>query len=252
MPAESHDVVDHERRPPLDVADHVHRLDVVVGAATLVHHRDPDAEALAKGPGAFDPPGIGGDHDERLGAEAPNEVDHHRRGEEMIDGYVEVALNLPHVEIHGDDPVRARDSQQIRDELRRNRDPGPILPVLTGVAIVGNHRVDARRRGPFQRVHHEEQLHQVLVHRRAGGLDHEHVGAPDVVVDLKADLPVAKPVERHGGEGLIEVVRDPADERGVRGPAEDLQIAGEADAPGRSHQFTPATPQAGAEGFEPS
>jgi hypothetical protein len=47
---------------------------------------------------------------------------------------------------------------------------------------------DARRKG----VQHQQQLHEVIVHRRAGGLDHEHVAAADVLGDLDHDLAVAE------------------------------------------------------------
>ena len=45
---------------------------------------------------------------------------------------------------------------------------------------------------PAERVDHDEQLHQVVVHRGAGGLDHEHVGAADRLVDGDEVLPIGK------------------------------------------------------------
>ena len=63
------------------------------------------------------------------------------------------------------------------------------------VAVVRHHRGDARRRGALEGVEHDQQLHQVVVDRRAGGLDDEDVGAADVLVDLEEDLAVGEVVE---------------------------------------------------------
>ena len=39
---------------------------------------------------------------------------------------------------------------------------------------------------------HEQQFHDVVIHRRAGGLHHEHVGATHVFLDLDVVLAVLK------------------------------------------------------------
>jgi hypothetical protein len=40
-------------------------------------------------------------------------------------------------------------------------------------------------------VHHQQQFHQVALHRLAGRLDHENVGAAHVFLDLQVDSPSA-------------------------------------------------------------
>ena len=50
-----------------------------------------------------------------------------------------------------------------------------------------------RGRGALEGVEHHQELHQVVVHRRAGRLDDEDVRAPDVLVDLDEDLAVREP-----------------------------------------------------------
>ena len=81
---------------------------------------------------------------------------------------------------------------EVRDELRGDRHPGLNLPVLPGIAVVGKDRGDALRRRPLEGVDHHQELHQVVVDRWAGGLDHEDVGPPHVLVDLDEDLSVGE------------------------------------------------------------
>ncbi len=71
-------------------------------------------------------------------------------------------------------------------------------------------------------VDHHEQLHDVLVHRRAGGLDQEHVAAADVLVDLAGDFAVREFSQRDVAQRNAEVVGDPFGKRLVGSAAEDL------------------------------
>jgi hypothetical protein len=48
----------------------------------------------------------------------------------------------------------------------------------------------------------------VIVHRRAGGLDHEHVLAADVLVDLHVDLAVREPRDVRVTQGELEGLGD--------------------------------------------
>ena len=63
----------------------------------------------------------------------------------MVDGNIEKALNLPRVQVDGDDTVRARRLDQIRDELRRDWLAPARLAVLTRVCIIRNDCRDAVR-----------------------------------------------------------------------------------------------------------
>ena len=46
--------------------------------------------------------------------------------------------------------------------------------------------------GPPGGVDHDEQFHQIVVGRVAGGLDEEGIGTPDVFLELREDLPVGE------------------------------------------------------------
>jgi hypothetical protein len=77
------------------------------------------------------------------------------------------------------------------------------------------HARDLPRGGPLAGIHHHQQLHQVIVHRSAGGLDQEHVAAADRFLDLDIELTVGEALDharaiRHAeirpnlpGQGLI-------------------------------------------------
>ena len=81
---------------------------------------------------------------------------------------------------------------QVGHELGGDRHARLRLPVLPGVAVVRHHGRDAAGRRALERVDHDQQLHQVVVHRRAGRLDDEDVLAAHVLVDLDVDLAVAR------------------------------------------------------------
>ena len=112
--------------------------------------------------------------------------------------------------------------EQVRHELRGDRDAALVLAVLAGVAVVGDDGRDARGAGPLEAVEQDEQLHQVLVDRRAGRLDDVHVPAAHVLVDADGDLAVGEVVERDLAERVAEAVGDLVGEGEVGPAAEDL------------------------------
>src|ERR1700694_4922219 len=86
-------------------------------------------------------------------------------------------------------------------------------------------RRGAAGRGSAQRVEDDEQLHQVLVHRRRRGLDDEHVVAAHRVLDLHVDLAVREPAQARVGQRDVQGFGD-ASGKGHVGPARDeLQLA---------------------------
>ncbi len=154
-----------------------------------------------------------------------------------------------------------RRAQHVGHEFRRNRDARLVLAILPCVAVIRQHRRDARGRRPAERVDHDRQLDQVIVDAAgdapvrvahgAGRLHDEHVGAADVLVDLKRDLRIRKPPQPRLPDRHAEKLRDLARQFRMGAAREDFQLA----EPGRHERIqccpTP-TRMAGAEGFEPS
>jgi hypothetical protein len=58
-----------------------------------------------------------------------------------------------------------------------------------------NHRGDAVGTRAPRRIHHDKQLHQVLVRRGAGRLDDEDIATANVLLDLDVGLAVGKRAE---------------------------------------------------------
>src|SRR5258706_7575438 len=237
-----HDVVHDEGGPAFDVADDVVHLRHVRLVAALVHDGQGRVEALGVGPRPLHPAGVGGD-DRQVGQVQAHHVVHDDGSrEQVIHRDVEEALDLGRVQVHGEDAVAARGREEVGHQLGRDGDPGLVLPVLARIAVVGHHRGEARGARALERVEHEQHLHQVLVHRRRGGLHHEDVGPAHVVLDLEPHLAVAQPGQMGAPQGNPQGPCDGLAERAVRASGEHLQLS--------AHSL--ATGLAGAEGFEPS
>ena len=110
----------------------------------------------------------------------------------MIDRDIEKALHLLGVQIHGQNTIHTGGEKKIRDELRRNWNARLILTILARVAKEGNDRRDPIGAGAPRGVNHDEQLHQVLIGRGAGGLNDENIVAPNVFLDSDVGLAIGK------------------------------------------------------------
>ena len=69
-----------------------------------------------------------------------------------------------------------------------------------------------------------KQFHQVVVDRRAGGLDDEHVAAADVLVDLAGDFAVGEAADLRLAEGQAEIIADFFGQVRVGASGEDFQV----------------------------
>ena len=114
----------------------------------------------------------------------------------MIHRDVEEPLDLLCMQIHCQHATYSGGIQQIRDQFGCNGDPRLIFPVLARVPEEWNHRCDTIRAGPPCRIHHDQQLHQMLVSRRTGRLNDENVVASDVFLDPYVGLAVGKRADR--------------------------------------------------------
>ena len=147
---------------------------------------------------------------------------HHRRRPQIVGRDVEEALDLAGVEIHRQHPVGAGDGDEVGDQLGRDRRARAGLPVLPGIAEIGDDRGDPLGRGALQRVDADQQLHQIVVGREAGRLDHEHVLAADILLDLDEHFLVGEAADAGLGQRQLEIVGDRPRQRQVRIPGEQF------------------------------
>ena len=114
-----------------------------------------------------------------------------RHGVEVVDRVRDKALELAGVQVDRDDAVRPGELEHVRHELAGDRRARLVLLVLPRVAKERDDGGDARGAAPLEGVHHDDQLHEVLVRARvAGGLDDEHVTVAHRVVNDAAGLAV--------------------------------------------------------------
>ena len=95
----------------------------------------------------------------------------------MIDRTVEEALLLGSVQVHGHDAVGARRAEQVEHQARGDGLAALVLLVLTRIAHERRDHGDGACGGAFERVDHDELLHQPLVNRVGMRLDNEYIGA---------------------------------------------------------------------------
>ena len=153
--------------------------------------RQVGVEILAELLRRLDPAGVGGDHDQVV-AGKPELVlqvggDQRQRGE-VVEGTVEVALDLAGVQVDRHDPVGARDPQHVGDQFRADRLARQRLLVLPGVAVVRHDRGDALGARALHRVDDDDLLHDRLVDRLEVRLHDEDVGAADRLIGPEVDL----------------------------------------------------------------
>ena len=203
-------VIDDNAVAVLDLTDEVHLVDGT-GTGTLLNdhgkanvvHVKLVREALLELLGTVDTTGIGTDNDGVVQVLVTEVVDTDDATVEVVNGDAgaEEALDLPAVQIDGDDAVDAHGLEETSDVGGRDGDTGLHLAVLSGVAVVGDDDGDAAGTGTVQGGDHEEELHEVVVDGRAGGLDDVDVLASDVLVDHDVDLTIGESAD----SGLAQV-----------------------------------------------
>src|SRR5207247_2940507 len=163
------------------------------GAGTaLVDNGNGAAQLLLVNEDTLDAALVGAQDDQVLGrnVQAANVLVDDRPGVEVIDGDVEEALDLGGMEIERQGAVGPRHGEQVGHQLGCDWYAADVLAILPGVAIVGQDGSDAGRAGALEAVQQHQQLHEILVDRRAGRLDQEDVAAADILFDAHRDFAV--------------------------------------------------------------
>ena len=221
------DIVDQDAVPAGHIADDVHHFAFAGAIATLVDNRERRiVQPLGQRTCANHTADIGADDHQILIAVARLDIRcHHRRGEEVVRRNVEEALDLSGVKIDREHAVGACFGDQIGDQLGRNRRAGSRLAVLTGVAEIGHNRSDPARRGAFERVDADQQLHEIVVRRIAGRLDDEDVFAANILMNFDEDLFVGEAAHLRIDKRQFEITCNRAREGQVRIGGHDFHAA---------------------------
>src|SRR5947199_10686731 len=90
--------------------------------------------------------------------------------------------------------------------------------------MIRNHRRDTPGGGPFEGINHQQQFHQVLVHRAAGRLHSEDVSAAHILLNLYISFAIAKARNHSLAASQTKKSADLIAQRLVRGTAEDLEL----------------------------
>ena len=129
------------------------------------------------------------------------------------------------MQIHGQDPVGTGRRDEIRNKLRRDRHTRLILSVLPSISEIGYDGRDAIGRGAFQGIDHDEQLHEGVVDRAAGGLHDVDIRTAHVFFNLDADFSVAERRNRRLAELCAEIGADLMSEGEIRIARENHQFS---------------------------
>ena len=120
----------------------------------------------------------------------------------------EEALDLPGVRVEGHIAVCPGAFDHICHQAGGDRDARLVLFVGAAVAQVGDHRRDARRRIQPDGLDHDQELHQVVMDRRRGGLDDIHILPAGAAVQFDKDILVGELDDIPRTEFLLQIIGD--------------------------------------------
>ena len=142
----------------------------------------------------------------------------------MIHREVEETLNLGCVQVKGEHTIGPRYGKEVGDKLGSDGHPADVFAVLARIAVVGQHGGDPGSTGSTEAVDHDQQLHQVFIHRRASRLHQENIPAAHVFLDAHGDLAVRE-IGQIDFAGRVAKNGGYAFGKGTVGPAaEDFQL----------------------------
>src|SRR5437899_1067528 len=243
------DVFDDDAVAVLHVSRDCDHLHLVVARASLVAERDRGTQLVGDRLGPPAAARVGRDDREVLQVERVQVVGDDPVRREVVRRHVEESLDGLGVEVEQQQPVGAGQRDEVGDQLRGDRLTRLGLAFLAGVAVVRDDRGDSPGRGPAKRVEDDEELHQVLVHRRRRRLDDEHVVAAHRVLDLDVDLAVGEAAQARVGELDVEDLGDAGGQFGVRAAGDELErpprrglLPGELDCAGQPTDHSVCSP----------
>ena len=144
--------------------------------------------------------------------------------QQVIQRNVEEALNLGGVEIHGQNAVGTGGGEHVGHQLGGDGVTGLGLPILAGVAKVGDDGSDTAGGRTTAGVDHHQQLHEIVIDGFAGGLDEEHVGTADGFLQGDGSLSVGKVGHNGLTHGYAQLFADGLRKLGIGIAAENLNV----------------------------
>ena len=174
-------VVHNERRPAGHVANQVHHFAYVHVNPPLIDDRQRCINLFCEVARPLHSACVGRNDRHRPQLLLLKILHQNRRREQVVHRDIEVSLNLRRVQIERKYAARSRRFQQIRHQLCRNRHAWPVFSVLPRVRVIRNHRSNAPGRRALKCVDHQQQLHQVEIHRTAARLYDEHIRAAHIL-----------------------------------------------------------------------
>ena len=211
------DIVDQDAEASLHLTDDVHHFGFARALTPFVDDRERRViESLGERTRAHHAADIGRDDHQIVPTIARLDVGCDDGGGEQIVGRdIEESLDLPGMEIDRQHAVRTRDGDEVRDELGRNRRAGSWFAVLPGIAEIRDDGGDALGRRALQRIDANQQFHQIVVRRIAGRLQHEHILAADILLNLDEDFLIGETPDERIGQRKLKIRRDIARQRQI-------------------------------------
>ena len=209
------------------IADDVHDLTLIGLLAALIHDGQTHVQLLGEGAGAGHGANVGGHHHHILAllAKLLGVVIHeHGIAQQIVHGDIKEALDLAGMEIHGQHAVGAGGGEHVGHQLGGDGIAALGLAVLTGIAEIGDHRSDTACGGTFAGIDHDEQLHQAVIDRLAGGVDEEHIAAADALIQGDRSLAVREGFDLRLAQLDADEPADLLCQCGVGVAGEDLDI----------------------------
>ena len=130
------------------------------------------------------------------------------------------------VQGHGENAVGTCLGEQVGHQPAGDRYARFVLAVGQRIRVVGQYRGDATSGGELQRVQGDEQFHQVLADRCAGGLNKKDVAAADVLADLYLEVFVAEADDLEASRRYSQRFADSRREVGIAVSRKDLELVG--------------------------
>ena len=199
-------VVDHDAVLAHEVADDFDNFNRIGSWSALVDNNQATVEHLRQSRSSAYARNVWTDDDHVISVfitefdEVPTQD---REAVKVINRDVEEALNLLGVKVDRDDAAGSAGFDDVGNKSRRDGLAWLDLLVLPSVTVVRHYNGDVAGRGTTERVEHDEQLHAVVVCRRACRLDQEDVVAARGLLDHDADFAVGETVGHQIPEGNV-------------------------------------------------